>query len=189
MLFIIELLVTILGGILAIFIHQYTKSLTSYLLGDKDIKKSGQLTLNPFKYIDGIGFICIITWGYGWGKNIKTNNLYYKDRKKATLITYTAPIIANLLFGAIFCNLTSLWGWFSIIGRLNLSLAVFNLIPIYPLCGEKILRHFLNPNNSIKYMQIEPTIRMLVLLFIAMGYVQVFLNSIINLIQNLVTFI
>lgn len=185
MIFIIELLITVIGSIFVIFIHQYTKALTSYLLGDKAIKSS--LTLNPFKYIDFIGFICMLSWGYAWGKNVSPNNSYYKDRKKGTLITYTIPILINILFAIIFYNLKFLWSGFSIIGRLNLGFAIFNLIPIYPLCGEKILRYFLTPNNSIKYMQIEPTIRVLFILFIAMGYLQVPLSFAINLIGNIIS--
>lgn len=186
---IISYLIIALGAIIAVFIHEFTKALTAYLLGDKSVKNSGQLTLNPLKYIEPIGLIFIIVWGYGWGNPREINTSYFKDRKKGTLITYTMPILANFLFAIIFYNLQFLWLGFYVFGNLSLGLAIFNLIPIYPLCGEKILKYFLNPNSAMKYMQFEPTIRIIVILLIVMGPLQYLLGTVIGIVQTLINFL
>lgn len=181
--FIYYFLCLMLSSVFAIFIHEFSKALTSYLLGDKEIKNSKQLSLNPLKYIEPIGFIFMLVWQIGWAKPIETNNTYYKDRKKGTLITYTIPILINIIFCIIFYNLEFLWNGFYIMGYLNLRLAIFNLIPIHPLCGEKILKCFLKPNSVMKYMQIEPIIRILIILLIIMGPLEILINYFINFIE------
>lgn len=185
---IISYLIISLAAIIAIFIHEFTKALTSYLLGDKSVKNNGQLTLNPFKYFEPIGFLLMLFFGYGWGKPVETNSLYYKNKSKGTLITYTMPIIANFIFAIIFYNLRFLWSGFFIIAQLNLSLAIFNFIPMYPLCGEKILKYFLKPNDAMKYMQFENIIRILVVLLIAMGPLKMILDVIVNFFEILLQF-
>lgn len=186
---IINYLIIALAVILATFINEFTKALTSYLLGDKAIKNTGQLTLNPLKYFEPIGFLFMLFFGYGWGKAVQTNNMYYKNRNTGTLITYTVPILANIIFSIIFYNLAFLWSGFFIIAHYNLALAIFNFIPIYPLCGEKILKHFLSPNANMKYVQFENLIRILVILLITIGPLKSILDVILIFFETLIQYI
>lgn len=185
---IISFLVLFLGALIAPFIHEFTKALVSKLQGDKSIIENKQLSLNPFKYFEPIGFMLLIFFGYGWGKPVQVNSRYYKNQKKSTIITFTAPIIANLLFALIFYNLGFLWNGFNTIGYFNVSLAVFNIIPIYPLCGEQILKYLLKPNSALKYMQYESFIRMLVIILITLPLTRSILNMFVDLLSILIQF-
>lgn len=185
----ITLLINAVAVIITIFIHEFTKALTSYILGDKEIKNTKQLSLNPFKYFEPIGFLFMLVFGYGWGNPVNINSTYYKNRNKGIIITYTMPIIAHIIFAIIFFNLQFIWSGFLILAHFNLSLAIFNLIPVYPLCGEKILKHSLAPNIVMKYTQFENLIRILVFLLIAMGPLKSILDKIVFYLELLIQFI
>lgn len=179
--------------LITVTIHEYTKALTSTLLGDTIPKSEGRLTLNPFKHFEAIGFILLLVWRFGWGLPLRTSALYYKDRKRDTMITYVSPIIANLVFAFIFAvifkfvgNLNQYLGiFFSQLVIYNISIAIFNIIPVYPLCGNKILSSFLTPNQIIKMNQYEKIILMLLAFLIFMGFLGSLLNPIIYMIYNL----
>ncbi len=183
---IIPYLIMALGIIIAISLHEFSKALASHCLGDKTIKNKKQLTFNIFKYIDPIGFIIMFFFGYGFGKPVETNSVYYKNKKAGVFIVYLVPIIVNIVFAILFYNLTFIWYGFYFIANLNLSLAIFNFIPIYPLDGEKLLKNMLKPNNSIKYIQYENTIRILIFLLLVMGYLGKFLDVILDFLENLI---
>lgn len=178
---------------ITITVHEYTKALTSTMLGDTLPKSEGRLTLNPFKHFEAIGFIIMLIWKFGWAAPLKTSSLYYKDRKKGVILTYTLPIVANLVF-ALVCSII-----FKFIGNINgyldlfldkliiynISFAIFNIIPVYPLCGNKIMSAFLTPNQIIRMSQYEKIILMLLALSIFMGLLGGILNPIIYMIYKL----
>jgi hypothetical protein len=78
----------IIGSFFAITLHEYVKAWVSNKLGDPLPKARGRLTLNPLNHFEPLGFICMVLTGYGWGKPVSTAAIYYKDRKKGTMLTY-----------------------------------------------------------------------------------------------------
>jgi len=181
-------------------------------LGDPTPEKKGFLSRNPFKYIEPIGFVLMILFGFGWEQPVPTTPMYYKDRKKGILITYITPSVVNLLIGVITViavgildavispelpNFAANASWlitflqtvFNIIlifARCNIAVALFNILPVYPLDGSKILTLFLPPSASVALTQYEKVLQIVLLLLLAMGLIGALFDPLINIIMRAV---
>jgi Zn-dependent protease len=141
----------------AFTIHEYAHAWTAYKKGDDTAKLAGRLTLNPLAHIDIFGTILLYLYGFGWAKPVPVNPYNFRNPRKDDMIVSFAGPLSNLfsalVYGIIFrvfvnngigasseMSLTSTLFIMVIFGlRLNLILAVFNLIPISPLDGSHIL--------------------------------------------------
>ena len=158
--------------IMSVVIHEFAHGYTAYLLGDNTARLSGRLTLNPIKHLDLLGSVILplllifMRAGFviGWAKPVPYNPNNLRDIKKGTFLVAVAGILANLLIAIIFGLLIRFAPFFisasiaepfykitGIIVILNLVLVLFNLVPIPPLDGSKILFSYL----PIKYKYIE----------------------------------
>ena len=156
-----------LAIILAVSIgmHEYAHAYVSYRLGDPTPKIQGRLTPNPLKHLDPLGFLMIFLIHFGRGKPVQINPLYYKRPLRGELLVSIAWPITNLIlaligiiiilsyskvigipFTDIFLNnvdlMTLFWIQFSFI---NIALAIFNLIPVYPLDGYRFVKILRKP--------------------------------------------
>ncbi len=141
--------------------HEFAHGWVSAKLGDPTPKAEGRLSLNPLKHLDPVGAVLMLLTGFGWAKPVSVNPMYYKDRKKGMALVALAGPLANLIMAFVSAvlgilllkifhneNVQSIIGMvLSIFVRMNLSFMVFNLIPIPPLDGAKILGMFL-PNRT-----------------------------------------
>lgn len=166
-------------------VFEYTKAAVSYALGDRLVKEKGELTLNPIKHFEPIGFLLFLLMGYGWGKPVQTSALYYKNRKNGTILTYGVPIAVNIILGELFYVLSGFVNINNIVDSVFyigahcfIKLAVFNIIPIYPLSGSYILKSFLDINDAVKYAQYEKIIQLIVIFALFFGYLNVPLDFI-----------
>lgn len=143
----------------ALTIHEFFHAWTANKLGDPTAKMQGRLTLNPLAHLDPLGTICFIIAHFGWGKPVPVNPAYFKHpRRDDVLVSAAGPIsniVSALLFGIIFQILYKFTGvtsdLFEVLKQLiliNLILAFFNFIPLYPLDGSHILKGFL-PRNML----------------------------------------
>ncbi|MSR85190.1 site-2 protease family protein [Candidatus Uhrbacteria bacterium] len=136
--------------LLVLSVHEFSHALVGYWLGDSTAQRMGRLTLNPLAHIDPIGFLALLTIGFGWGKPVPFNpyNLKY-PRWGPTLVALAGPG-SNLILGAIFAVLFRFFApllggqnllivFLSYAAYLNFLLLLFNLIPIPPLDGSKVL--------------------------------------------------
>jgi len=203
------------GAFLAPILHEWVKAMVSRALGDPVPKNSGFLSWNPLKYFEPIGFILMLSVGVGWGRPVPTSPLYYKDRRMGTILTYTAPIVANLLVGmlvafiwrVVFMDAVFWWGqnmlyntgatwpitWalylsiaIRLFAQMNIGLAVFSLIPVFPLAGSKILQLFASSETNMRMMHNEKMMQFILMITLMFGVLQMLIFPIRDFILNLV---
>ena len=158
---------SILAVLISLTVHEFSHAYTACKLGDRTSESLGRLTLNPLKHIDPIGALCMIVFHFGWAKPVPINLRNFRKPKRDFAITAIAGPISNLilaLFSGLFylIALKSLLGvadtedftanllynvcvFLGIMHTLNIGLALFNLIPIPPLDGSRLLAVILPP--------------------------------------------
>ncbi len=167
----LNLLITIFCVFLSLTIHEVSHGYMAYLRGDNTAKYTGRLSFNPINHIDPLGALCLFLFGFGWAKPVMINTRNFKTKtiKLDMVLTSLAGPISNFItaFISVFLmvlviNFTALDGiWylaFTILQTLavmNLGLGVFNLIPIPPLDGSKVLSAILPTRIYFKLMQYE----------------------------------
>ena len=159
---ILLLLAYVIAIVVAIVLHEFSHSYIAVKMGDNTPKAYGRLTLNTLAHFDAIGLICFVLVGFGWAKPVPINTLNFRNHKKGVVAVSLAGITTNIIIafisaGLVVCVsnlmpestfkffLSYLFGFGMII---NLSLAVFNLLPIYPLDGFNFLNAFMRYDNK-----------------------------------------
>lgn len=135
-------------------IHEAAHALAAYLLGDETAKKNGRLSLNPLQHLDPWGTILFILVGFGWGKPVPVNPIYFKNPQRDQALTALAGPASNLLMAfiaGIFIPYFPQTIFLAMFYQINITLAVFNLLPFPPLDGSKIVGIFLNDNQFQRY--------------------------------------
>lgn len=161
-------------------VHEWAHGFVATKLGDPTPRYQGRLSLNPLKHIDYVGALCILLVGVGWAKPVQVDMRYFKNPKRDMAITAAAGPLMNLLvsfvllliynFISVFVAVPSLVAYIVLYFVLiNINLAVFNLIPIPPFDGSRILSAFLPDRIYYKLMQYERIIFVIVLAFLFFG--------------------
>ena len=165
-----NLLLSVVPALLCITLHELAHGYVAYRLGDDTAKRAGRLTLNPLKHIDIMGLIMMVVLKFGWAKPVPVNMWKFKNPKKGMAITAAAGPLANLLiafvflffYGLLFIPLTRLGNtggyileMIYITAYLSIALAIFNVIPIPPLDGSKVLYAFVSDRAYTKLMYYE----------------------------------
>ena len=184
----------------ALTVHEYAHGYAAYKLGDNTARNLGRLTLNPIKHIDPIGALCLLFFHFGWAKPVPINPRYFKNPRRDFAISALMGPIANLLlafFSAFLYLLTLKWfinlnfssgllyniayntlSFVAIFHSVNIGLAIFNLFPIPPLDGSRIVTLLLPPNLYFKIMKYERVIFWILAGWLFIGnYISTFLLS------------
>ena len=160
----LSLLLSAPGVLIAITFHEFAHGYAAYKLGDDTAKNQGRLSLNPLAHLDPIGCVLLVFAGFGWGKPVEVNpRNYNRDismTKADALVSFAGPAMNFILafiftilyyaiatFAPVFCMQTIgqvILTLITITISINIGLGVFNLIPLPPLDGSKILNHFLS---------------------------------------------
>jgi len=192
---IMTMIVSIPGILLAISMHECAHGYAAYFMGDKTAKYSGRLSLNPLRHLDPIGTLCMLFFRFGWAKPVPINSRNFKDSKKGIILVSLAGPLANFIIGFIstliltlilYCtsvfdievNVTLfrfLVDIFRYSALMNVGFMIFNLIPIPPLDGSKILMEFLPPRLRYQIYQYEQYFSIILIILVYAGFTAKFL--------------
>ena len=190
----------IVGLVLAISVHEYAHAWVAYRSGDPTAQMNGRLTLNPLAHLDPIGTLFLFLVGFGWGKPVPINPSYFHNRSdelKVAIAGITANIILAFIL-AIPLRIALLTGhsidsnvilsFLDILVDINLVLAAFNLLPIFPLDGSHFIEYFLDDYGRMAFQQYGPYILLFLLIFDRISSFSI-LTTIIEPIIRLLSFI
>ena len=185
--------------LIALSLHEMAHGWASYMLGDPTPKAQGRLSVNPLNHLDLTGTLLLLVAGFGWAKPVQVDSRYYENPKQDMVKVALAGPIMNFFvaFVALFCiglmeelevPYNTLSSYVSTllfyIAMIDIGLGLFNLIPIPPLDGSKVLFAILPAKSYFAYMQYEQFGMILLLVFILFGAFDGFLitarTSIIN---------
>ena len=172
--------------IIAFTLHEFSHAFTANALGDDTPRLAGRLTLNPFAHLDLMGTLMLLFAGFGWAKPVPVNpyNLRRKTKAGLMLVSVAGPL-SNLIM-AIIAALPLRFGLVSYFNTsanflptfgqfllefvvINITLFLFNLIPLAPLDGEKVLTFFLPPNLARSFEKIRPYGPIILLMIVFIG--------------------
>jgi Zn-dependent protease len=149
----------------SIIIHELAHGWVAYRMGDPTAKMLGRLSLNPLKHLDPIGTVMLFMFGFGWAKPVPVNFSNLHDTRKGLIFVSAAGIIANMIFAFVAFLIFRLLSptpagvlatFLFYLAQINIILASFNLIPIPPLDGSKILMGFVSERFQYYLSRIEP---------------------------------
>lgn len=179
---IVQLLLRAVVVLIAIPFHEAAHALVSHWLGDDTALRAGRLSLNPVRHFDPLGALCMLLGGVGWARPVGVNPRNYRNPKVGMAISAAAGPVSNALLAWVSMVLYKLVVYSGLAGLLpplylflydmvvmNLSLAAFNLIPVPPFDGSRIVLLFLPPRLYFKAMQYERYIMIAVLLLVFLG--------------------
>ncbi len=189
-----RIIITLPGILLAVTCHEFAHAYVAYRFGDPTAKHYGRLSLNPARHIDPFGFLLLLIAGFGWAKPVPINPNYFKNRKWGTFLVSIAGVTVNMLLAILLTILLGLNFAFFEIGVLtdilyyaitiNIVLAVFNLFPIPPLDGSKIILTFLPRKAEYYYYHYERYAYGLLILLIITNRIDAILFPVVEFFMN-----
>ena len=180
-----------LASLIALTVHEFSHGLVAYRLGDPTAHAMGRLTLNPIRHIDPVGALCMIVFRFGWARPVPIDPRYFKNPKRDFALCARAGPVSNLIF-AIFTGFLyslllflfsgieftsafafelckNLLNFLFIFHYVNLGLTVFNLIPVPPLDGSRILNVILPDRIYFRIMRYERKIYLGLIIWLVAG--------------------
>lgn len=166
--------------VISLSLHEFGHAFVAYKQGDMTPKIMGRVTLNPLAHIDPIGFVCCALFGFGWAKPVEINPIKFRNYKKGLFLTSIAGVTINIILAFLGCGiyyiclrflpLTNGFNLFLLyfgmfMYTINLSLFVFNLLPVYPLDGFNCIAALTKYDNKfVNFMRKYGTLILIIVL-------------------------
>ncbi|MBN2482783.1 MAG: site-2 protease family protein [Candidatus Omnitrophica bacterium] len=175
----------------SVIAHELAHGVVAGWFGDTTAKDAGRLSLNPFNHLDPMGTLMLFVAGFGWAKPVPVNYYALKNSRAAFVAVSLAGCLTNILIATValfLLQFPSILGnqaavtILSVVARINIILGAFNLIPIPPLDGSKVLMGFLPPDIQRSFAAFEPYGFFVIIILLFTG----FLYPIIDFIQNII---
>ncbi|MHB1126844.1 MAG: site-2 protease family protein [Bacillota bacterium] len=187
------LLYSIPGILIALTFHEYAHGKVAAMMGDPTPEQQGRLTLNPIPHLDPLGTLLLFVAGFGWAKPVQVNPIYFRgDRLRGMMYVALAGPLMNLVLAYLFAVLLryTAEGTFGAIVyyivQINIILAVFNLLPVPPLDGSKILAGILPREHAGFIYKLESYGPILLLLLVATGFSRTIIGPLVNVVGNFI---
>lgn len=206
-----DLLLRIPAVLLALAVHETAHGYAALKLGDPTARNLGRLSLNPLKHLEPIGALCMLLFGFGWAKPVPINARYFKNPRRDMALTALSGPLSNFIMGFVavllycvsitaFNALPAATGYLlslelvlvqflSIFIMLNVSLGVFNMLPVPPLDGSRIFLTFLPPKYYFAVMKYERYIMFGLLIALYVGLLDDVLSTLVNFVIDGMFFI
>lgn len=202
--FLVYMITFIIAILLTLVLHEWAHGYVAYRCGDPTAKMLGRLSLNPAKHLDPIGTACLVLFGFGWAKPVPVNPRNFRNYRRDDFLVSIAGISVNLtmflLFSALYVGLyalvvhnplllTSLWfnplfTFIQMVWAFNLSVGIFNLLPIPPLDGFHIFNDILFKGKIRLNAQAFQITQVIVIVLMVTGMFSQVVGAITGFIQN-----
>jgi len=193
-----DLVLSIPAVLWAITFHEYCHGYVAFKLGDPTAMRAGRLTLNPLAHLDPIGALMLLFFRFGWAKPVPIDTRYFKNPKRDIALVSIAGVAGNFLT-ASFCGLLArvipgkmlilypaLGRFIVLLAVINLGLGVFNLIPIPPLDGSKLLYLVLPPRWLSKYFWLERYSFLILIVLVVSGAIQAIMSPLVSIMLRII---
>ena len=178
--YILSILLGLIPSLLCITLHELSHGFVAYKLGDDTAKSRGRLTLNPLKHLDVLGLLMMVVFRFGWAKPVPVNMYRFQNPKRGMAITALAGPVSNVLLAIVFLFLYGVLflplkgsgivlQMIYLTAYISIAFAIFNIIPISPLDGSKVLFSLLPSEQYDKLMHYERYGMLLLLVVVATG--------------------
>ena len=203
---VLQYLLSALVAVFSLSLREMSHGLAAHWLGDDTAKRSGRLSLNPVKHIDWVGFVFMVIFHFGWAKPVPINPLNFENPKKGMMLSSLAGPMSNiglaflsmvlyklsyipLYLGFTGAFLSTVQTFLLYMITINITLGVFNLIPIPPLDGSRIATYFLPQHIYFKIMQYENFIFIGLMIALWFGVLDGPINFVSSAVTGLLDFI
>lgn len=182
----IQMLYMLIPIILALSVHECAHAFVADKMGDPTARISGRMTMDPTSHVDILGFLALLFFGFGWAKPVPINPMNFKKRKLGMILVSLAGPLSNLILAIIFSILYKFVApMFDILALyyilqygviINISLMIFNLIPVPPLDGSKILASLLPYKYEAKFYEYERYLYIILIVLLITGVIGIILS-------------